>query len=239
VKPAVLTAFPIAKLLVRAPPPKTGHLAARSRPGIEIPLQVVRRAFEARVPGWIGIELCLPIPDPRPPFAIYLQVGRFRLEAKDWAGRIEAHRGQARPRPELERPYGLYYLLRPPPRPIVRVRGPAPQPRGGPMTLAPDGPAIGIRGEVLLPYESITRLRWAGATKLRRARLAIVAEEREWSIEPRDAFEVKYLYDAAKVIGELAGVPLEDTVGALRSGRIAGWVAAAGATAASIAHFFL
>lgn len=238
VKPAVLTAFPMVKILLREPS-RPSLLAARSRPGIEIPLQLVRRAFEARVPGWLGVELALPLPDPRPPFALFFQVGRFKLEARDWCGKIESHHGQARPRPELERPYALHYLLRPPPRPIVRLRGPAPRSGGGPLALGLDGPTIGVRETLLLPYESITRLRWAEGTALRKPRLVIGADDREWWIDPRDAYEAPRLLDAARLLSELSGAPLETGVGSIRSARIAGAAGAAAGIAAAIAHFFL
>lgn len=222
----------------RSAPP----LAARSAPGIQIPLSLVRSAFIARLPSFVGLELSLPLPDPRPPFPLYLELAD-PTQAQGLCDRVEAHRGKARPRPELERPYSLYYLLRPLPSPIVRLRGPGSARRGA-LRLGPDGPEIGGSDRTLiLAYESVERVEWAAPTSWRKARLTLTAAEREWTIEPTRAAQTDLVYDVGQLLAELSGRPVDEARGPLRRGKIAGWTTVAGGTAAGVVeillHFFL
>lgn len=233
VKP-VLAEFPIARVF--ASQRRVGHtIASRSRPSIEIPLHSVRRAFEARARGWLGLELALPSPDPRPPFALYLEVG----DAREWASLIGGARGDARPMPDIERPYALYYLLRSPPRPFVRVRGQGVAERGL-MRLADDGPTFGgTREWMLLPYEAITRLTWSEPTAWRRGGVTVEAGEREWKLEPARKRDQPLLYDASRILGEISGAELREAPGSIRSARIVTWLAMTGSAAAAIAYEIL
>ena len=233
VKP-VLADFPIARVF--SSPRPVGHtIASRSRPGIEVPLHAVRRAFEARVRGWVGLELALPVPDARPPFALYLEVG----DAREWAQLIGGARGNARPMPEIERPYALYYLLRSPPRPFVRVRGQGVSARAA-LRLADDGPTFGgTREWMLLPYEAITRLTWSAPTAWRRGGVTIEAGEREWTLEPVRAHDAPLLYDASQILSEISGADLRAAPGSIRSARIVTWLAMTGSAAAAIAYELL
>ncbi|AKF10219.1 hypothetical protein DB32_007368 [Sandaracinus amylolyticus] len=237
VKPAVLDAFPIARLLSRARD-RNAQLAARARPGIEIPLETVRRAFEARLPGWIGLELALPLPDPRPPFALYLQLDVGPGPHREWAQQIEALRTSAPARPELERPYALFYLLQPPPRPMVRVRS-AEGTRKGALVLHADGPAIATTfasERVLLPYESITRIVYAAPTSWRRSFLRIEAGEHVMRVEPQKDWDAQRLHDSAHLLAEIAGVPLRRDMGDVRAARVMTAVMTAAGAAAAVAY---
>lgn len=236
VKPALLEAFPIARALTRRKHEQSAQLASRARPGIEIPLEMMGRAFEARLPGWIGIELALPPPDPRPPFALYLHVAGAPDEARDWAGLIDAQRKAAPARPELERPYALYYLLQPPPKPSVRVRSSDGRRRGA-LALHVDGPAIasGFGEQVLLPYESITRVVYAAETPWRRGWLGIEAGAHRIRIEPAKDWDARRLHDSAHLVAEIAGLPLRFDLGSVRAARVATAVATVAGTAAAVA----
>lgn len=233
VKP-VIAQFPIARVFTA--PRRVGHtIASRSRPSIEIPLHSVRRAFEARARGWIGLELALPVPDPRPPFALYLEVG----DARDWTTLIGGARADARPMPDIERPYALYYLLRSPPRPFVRIRGQGVAERAA-MKLDDDGPTFGgTREWTLLPYEAITRLTWSPPTAWRRGGVTIEAGEREWTLEPVRKHDAPLLYDASRILGEISGADLREAPGSIRSARIVTWLAMTGSAAAAIAYELL
>jgi lipoate-protein ligase A len=78
-------------------------------------------ALAARLANCVGLELTLPPRDDRPPFALFVDL-RDRQRARRWAARLDQARSHAPPRPDLERPYSLYYVLRDPPVPIVRAR---------------------------------------------------------------------------------------------------------------------
>ena len=240
VRPALLEAFPLARVLSEPRHRKSSQLASRSRPGVEIPLAAVRRAFEARVPGWVGLELSLPSPDPRPPFAIYLRIdGQLPGAHREWARRIDSLRHTASQRPEIERTYALFYLLRPPPRPRVIVRAADGSARRGTLGLHLDGPSLAPRGlahreDVLFAYESIQRLELAPTTLWRRARLSITAGERVWRVDPTSEFDAGQLHDAAQLMGEIAGVPLDRQRGSLRGARITTAAVTAGGGIAAI-----
>jgi hypothetical protein len=236
VRPALLEAFPIARLISEPRHARSAQLAARARPGIEIPLEMIGRAFEARLPGWIGLELTLPPPDPRPPFALYLQVDAAPGPHREWADLIDAQRKAAPARPELERPYALFYLLQPPPRPSVRVRSSDGR-RKGALTLHADGPAIASTfGEkVLVPYESITRLVFASATSWRRGHLVIEAGAHTIRIDPVKDWDAQRLHDSAQLLAEITGLPLRRDVGPVRAARVATAMATIAGTAAAVA----
>lgn len=232
VKPALLEAFPVARLLARP----HAILAARARPGIEIPLEMIRRAFEARLPGWIGIELALPPPDPRPPFALYFELDASAGAPREWVERIEGQKHEAPARPELERPYALFYLLRPLPRPVVVVHGRQGRRRGS-FVLHADGPAIATRWDetVLLAYESITGVAWAAPTPWRSASLRIEAGDHVFTVAPRDDWSARLLHDSAHLLAEVAGVPLRTEVGAWRTSRVVTALLTVAGTAAAVA----
>lgn len=240
VKPALLEAFPIARLLSEPRARRGAQLAARARPGIEIPLETVRRAFEARLPGWFGLELALPPPDPRPPYALYFQVDVGPGPHREWAEMIEAQRKAAPARPELERPYALFYLLAPPPRPMVRVRS-AEGTRKGTFVLHADGPALkaGLGERVLLPYESITRVVYAPSSSWRKGHLRIEAGEHEMRVEPQKDWDGQRLHDSAHLLAEVAGLPLRHDLGQLRATRVVTAATAAAGTAAAVAYEIL
>jgi hypothetical protein len=234
IKPTLLEAFPVVRLLVRS----RAVLAARARPGIEIPLDMIRRAFEAHPAGWLGVELALPHPDPRPPFALY-----FRIDSetggspREWAQLIEGHKHAAPSHPDLERPYALFYLLRPLPRPQVRVRSSDGR-RHGTLVLHPDGPAIAgpfSPERVLFPYESITRLVLASSTPWRRSWLRIEAGEHVTAIHPYNEWDAGLLHDCAHLIAEVAGVPLHRQAGDVRTGRVLTAIATVAGTVAAVA----
>lgn len=233
VKPVVVEAFPMIRLLTTERPGKA-HLAARSRPGVEIPVHLVRRAFEAHVPTWLGIELALPLPDPRPPFCIYLELVDDREAPRKWRELIEAGRRDARPAPEIERPYALYYLLRDLPKVRVRVRGPDRGTRSGQLVLGPDGLTIGAANPLKLPFESITELTWAPPTSWRRGELHVTTGERDWVLEP--TADPRAFQDLAHLLAEVTDVPLRDATGHLRTGRIAAWATAAGTAGAALLY---
>lgn len=237
VKPAVVEAFPMVRMLTSERPARL-HLAARQRPGIEIPVHMIRRAFEAHVPCWLGLELALPLPDPRPPFCIYVELVGDREAPRRWRELLEAGRTDARPAPELERPYALYYLFRDVPKPRVRVAGPDGA-RFGAFFLGTDGLTIGRANALDLPFEAITALAWAPPSRWRRATLAIVAGERSWAIEPSAARETWQVHDIAHLLSELSGVPLQDTRGSLRAARIVAWATAAGTAGAAVLYELL
>lgn len=237
VRPALLEAFPIARLLSEPRGKRGAQLAARSRPGIEIPLETVRRAFEARLPGWFGLELALPPPDPRPPYALYFQIDLGPGPHREWAEMIDAQRTAAPARPELERPYALFYLLSPPPKPAVRVRS-AEGTRKGTLVLHADGPALkaGFGERVLLPYESITRIVYAAPTSWRKAHLRIEAGEHVMRVEPLKDWDAQRLHDSAHLLAEVAGLPLRRDLGELRATRVAATATAAAGTVAAVAY---
>jgi hypothetical protein len=212
-------------------------LAARGRPGIEIPLAMVRRAFEGRLPGWAGIELGLPRSDPRPPFALYLRIDAGEGTPREWVEFIEAQKHAASCHPELERPYALFYLFRPLPRPGVRVRS-SEGVRRGALVLHPDGPAIAgvLSGErVLLPYESITRVVLGSVTPWRRAWLRIEAGEHVLTIDPRNDWDFRSLHDCGHLIAEVTGAPLRREAGQMRTARVLTAIATVAGTAAAVA----
>lgn len=207
-------------------------LAARARPGIDVPLGLVRSAFLARTSTSVGLELTLPLPDPRPPWALYLAMPS-ETEARAWVEEFEKRRPGARPMPELERPYAIYYLSRALPRPVVRLRGP--QQRRGALTLAPDGPEIGgTRRLRLFPYESLQRLEWSAPTKLRKARLVMTVAEREWVLEPVAKHHAAGLLDVGHLMAEIVERPVDYAKGPLRLARLTAWAAGAGGGAAAI-----
>lgn len=245
VRPALLGAFPIVQLIAtrqrgRAP------LAGRGRPAIEIPLQMLDGAFLAgAAPGWLGLRIALGADDPRLPFTLYLEVGDA---ASEWRDLVESARRAARPRPDLERPYALYYLFRPLPSPWVFVRrGSAATGRDGPLVevgrgqlaLGPDGPVLTkAEGEPIVPYESVERVEIGHATKWRNGWIDFVAGETVFDfIAPRR--DQQALEDLARLVAELSGAPAAVHAGPVALGRVAfraTWLAAAGAGLAELAR---
>jgi hypothetical protein len=248
VKPALLDAFPIVQLIAarqRGPAP----LAGRGRPAIEVPLQMLDGVFVAGAsPGWLGLRIALPEGDPRPPFTLYLELGE--QEAADWHDLCESARATARPRPELERPYALYYLFRPLPSPNVFVQRGAPAREGrhespltevgrGRLVLGPDGPALAKSApSAILPYEAVERVEIAHATKWRSGWIDLVTAEVAFDfLAPRS--DQRTLEDFARLVSELSGAPVVVHPGPVAVGRVAfraAWLTAAGAGLAELAH---
>ncbi len=200
-------------------------LVTRARPGVDIPLTEARDVFVSRVTRTIGFTLALPPPDPRPPWALYLELPDSAT-ARAWADTASTLRATATPRPELLRPYALYYLTHAPPKPVVEVRGPEGVRRGG-LRLGPDGPEIGgHQRELVLPYEAIDRIAWAAPTAFRRARLSLEAESRSYDVEPASARDAKLLAELARVLAETVGMRLDEVEGRVRATRVAFWAAA-------------
>jgi hypothetical protein len=207
------------------PTRKRAGLVTRARPGVDIPLAEVRDVFVSRVPRTIGFTLALPPPDPRPPWAIFLELPDSAT-ARVWAETGSTLKSVAAPRPELLRPYALYYLTHPPPKPVVDVRGPEGTRRGG-LRLGPDGPELGgHERQIVLPYEAIDRIEWADPTTFRRARLSLTAAERTYAIDPVSSRDAKQLAELARVLGETVGMGLDAAEGRVRATRIAFWATA-------------
>lgn len=229
VRPVVVEDSPIAFLFARRARPNP--IAGRGRPAIEVPLQLVRRPFLAGgAEGWVGVEIALPPPDPRPPFALYLHAGARAPEIHD---AIARHRPSAPPRPELERPYGLFYLFRPPPQVFVRTGD-----RRGLLELGADGPTLrrGNVVETLVPYESVTAVELSPDTTWRRGEIRLVLDDTALSLRAsREA--TPRLLDVGRLVAEVAGAPVRAMDGKVAGGRVAwrlSWVGAAGAVAYEI-----
>lgn len=231
--PVFADAFPLATLFMRGRLHHAATIAGRARPGVEVALETIGAVFEARVPGWIGLELHLPAPDPRPPFTLYLQVGAAPGDHREWARLVEAQRKVATMRPEVERPYALYYLLRPPPSASVRVTSRSGV-ETGTLKLGDDGPSLGRSGRPLVSYESITALAFAPPTQWRRAHLRIEAGAHAWDLAPRSEREAAWLHDLSRLLGELSGRAVLEIEGPLRRVRVGGALLMA-ATASSFA----
>lgn len=207
------------------PTRKRAGPVTRARPGVDIPLTEARDIFVSRVPRTIGLTLALPPPDPRPPWVIYLELPDWAT-AREWAETGTTLRGAATPRPELLRPYALYYLTHPPPKPAVELHGPMGTKRGG-LRLGADGPELGGHDrELVLAYEAIDRLEWATPSAIRRARLTLHAAERTFGIEPVGARDAAELHELARVLAETVALPLDAAEGRVRIKRIAFWAAA-------------
>lgn len=234
VRPVVVEDSPIAFLFAKRAMPNP--IAGRGRPAIEVPLQLVRRPFLAGgAAGWVGVEIALPPPDPRPPFALYVHAGARATEVHD---AIERHRPTAPPRPELERPYALYHLFRPPPQVFVKVGD-----RRGLLELGPDGPTL-RRGkilETLVPYESVTAVELSHDTTWRRGEVHLVLDDTRVSLRAsREA--MPRLLDVGRLIAEVAGAPVRTTDGKVAGSRVAwrvGWLGAAGAAAYEIVRIIV
>jgi len=250
VKPAVFDAFPLVQLIAarqRGPAP----LAGRGRPAIEVPLQMLDGVFLAgAAPGWLGLRISLPPDDPRLPFTLYLELGE--AAAAEWHDLIDGARRAARPRPELERPYALYYLFRPLPSPWVFVR------RGradaaarddavlrevgrGKLALGADGPVLTkAPAEPIVPYEAVDRVEIAHATKWRNGWIDLVTSETAFDfLAPRA--DQRALEDLALLVAELSGAPVVVHPGPVAMSRVAfraAWLTAAGAGLAELAHLF-
>jgi hypothetical protein len=234
VRPAIVDAFPLARLFA-ARHASGIPLAGRGRPGIEVPLQVVRRAFLAgAAPGWVGVEVALPPPDVRPPFALYLHAG-------DRAAELEAalvrHRPGAPPRPDLERPYALFYLFRPPPQIFVRTGD-----RAGLLELGADGPTLrkGSRADTIVPYESVTAVEVAPDRGLRRGEVRLRSDDVVHVLRASRT-ALPRLLDVGHLVAEVAGVPARLVTGPVAGGRVAWratWLGAAGAAAFELARLF-
>jgi hypothetical protein len=210
---------------IPGPTRKRAGFVTRARPGVDLPLSEARDVFVSRVPRAIGLTLSLPAPDPRPPWALFLELPDAST-ARAWAETASRLRGVATPKPDLYRPYSLYYLTRPQPRPVVLVHGPLGARRGG-LRLGPDGPQVGgHERETVLPYESIDRLEWAEPTTWRGARLRLDAAERSYRVEPASGRDAGALLELTRVLAEMTGLPLERASGPVRAGRIAFWAAA-------------
>jgi hypothetical protein len=207
------------------PTRKRAGLVTRARPGVDLPLAEARDVFASRVPRTIGLTFSLPAPDPRPPWAVFVELPDPST-ARTWAATASTLRAVATPRPELFRPYSLYYLTHPPPKPAVVVRGPDGTRRGG-LRLGPDGPEVGGHERMtVLPYEAIDRLEWADSTTWRSARLTLDAAERSYVIEPLGAREADALLEVARMLAEITTLPLGRSSGPIRAARIAFWAAA-------------
>ena len=248
VKPALLEAFPLAQLIAarqRGPAP----LAGRGRPAIEVPLQMLEGVFVAgAAPGWLGLRISLPPDDPRLPFTLYLELGESA--AAEWRDLIDSARRAARPRPELERPYALYYLFRPLPSPWVFVRRglAAAGPRDeatltevgrGKLALGADGPVLTkAPAEPIVPYEAVERVEIAHATKWRNGWIDLVTSDNAFDfLAPRA--DQRILEDLALLVAELSGAQVVVHPGPVAVGRVAfraTWLAAAGAGLAELAH---
>ncbi|MBI2897977.1 MAG: hypothetical protein HYY06_30755 [Deltaproteobacteria bacterium] len=237
VRPAVLEAFPLAQLIAaRQRAPST--LAGRGRPGIEVPLQMLEGVFAAGAsPGWLGFTIALAPDDPRPAFSLYLDLGPS--ECGEWLGLLERAGAAAVPRPDLERPYALYYLFRPLPTPWVWIGSGKAELGRGKLMLAEDGPALTRRpGEVLLPYETVDTVEIAHATKWRSGSVALVKSDGFLTfLAPRR--DMRALEDCAHLIAEISGAAITHRTGPLAAGRIvfrAAWMSTAAAGLAELAH---
>ncbi len=235
VRPAIVDAFPVARLFA-ARHASANVLAGRGRPGIEVPLQVIRRAFLAgAAPGWVGIEVPLTPPAPRPPFVLYFHVGD---RAADLEGAVTRHRPDAPPRPDLERLYALHYLFRPPPQIFVRCAD-----RAGLLELGADGPTLrtGSRVDAIVPYESVTSVDLAPDSAWRRGEVRLRSDDVVHVLRASRA-AMPRLLDVGHLVAELAGVPAHLVAGPVAGGRIAwraSWLGAEGAAAWEIARLFL
>lgn len=203
------------------------------RSAIEIPLTELRKAHETRDPSTFGLEMTLPLPDPRPPWSLYVEL-MAPTERNAWIEQLEVLRTAAAPRPDRERPYSLYYLTRELPHPAVKLKAPDGRTRRGFLTAGGDGLNFGSLGRPapLLGYESIDAVEWSDPSALRAPKVTFTAAEREWVVVPRNNGHIDALRDLSRLAAEGAGAQLDSKTGDLRTGRIA-WALAAGSSAAA------